>query len=127
MSIEVGGNGGGAGEFIASRSYSVEVIAAGATGTFKTLTPPTGKRIKIQYLRPITDQTNLLTITRGGVDVVSLVKLDSGTTLSGANEYLLRDGMNTIVGEVDEAIQLKTNVGLSSDIHLMYQEGDFKS
>ena len=116
--------GSGGGEFIASMSYSAEVISSGATGTFKTLTPPLGKKIKITLLRSSAVQTNLLTVTVDGVDVVSAVKLDAslgGTILS--NEYTIFEGVNFIIGDVDEVIELKTNIATTSDIYLMYQEG----
>lgn len=116
----------GGGEFVASKSYPNEVISAGATGTFKTLTPPSGKRIKITKFLATAAQTNLITISRGGVDVVSLVNLDASVGASNLdNEFIISDGVNFIIGEIDEDIELKTNVATSNAISLMYQEGGF--
>lgn len=115
---------GGGGVFVAKASYPVEIISSGATGTIKTLTPPTGQRIKVTGLVSNTAMTSLTTITVGGAVVVSAVILEgtSGNAAS-SNEYVILDGMNEITGEVDEAFVFSTNVATSNNIELMYQEG----
>tara|TARA_R100000951_G_C2649906_1_gene184010 strand:+ start:1625 stop:2011 length:387 start_codon:yes stop_codon:yes gene_type:complete len=113
---------GGSGVFVASKSYPVEIITAGATGTFKTLTPPTGKRIKVTILNSQGTPTSLTTVTVGGSDVVTSVILAGG--ISGVtNQWVITQGVNFIIGNIDEAVELKTNVATTQNIVLMYQEG----
>jgi len=114
---------GGGGSFVASASYPSEFIAAGATGTFRTLTPPDGKRLRITYMISQSSQTNLLTISVGGDDVVVDVNLEPEALFLSANDWRVSGGVNIITGEIDEVIEFKTNVATSHDIYFMYQEG----
>lgn len=118
--------GGGGGEFIPSKIYPIELFSAGATGTYKTLTPPAGKRIKISILRAGATQTNLTTIAVGGVDVVSAVALESTVAaMNSNNEFIILEGINEIIGGIDEVVELKTDVATSQNTFLIYQEGGF--
>lgn len=114
--------GGGGGSFIASASYPTEILSSALTGTIKTLTPPSGKRIKITSLTASDIMTSLTTVSRGGIDVVTDVVLTTGSIPVG-NQWVIENGMNEIVGEIDEEIELKTNVATSHNIRLLYQEG----
>ena len=66
MTIKLSLKGGSGSSFVASASYPTERINAGSTGTIKTLTPPTGKRIKITSLVSGGSSATLTTITVGG-------------------------------------------------------------
>lgn len=122
MTIEVGGGGGGV--FVSKTSYPIEVIASGLTGTFKTLTPPTGQRIKLTWVSAPNNMTSLTTITIGGSVVVNAVLVaGSSAGLAPSNVWGILDGVNEIVCGVDEVVEFSTNVALSSTMELMYQEG----
>lgn len=112
------------GVFIAKKSYPIEVISSGLTGNFKTLTPPAGQVIKLTRISAPNNMTSLTTITVGGEVVVNAVLVaGSSASMALSNVWGIIDGMNEIVGEVDEVFIFSTNVALSSTLHLMYQEG----
>ena len=116
---------GGGGEFVATKSYPMEVISAGATGTFKTLSPPAGKRLKLTWFIGNQSFSSLTSVSVGGVTNVDAVLLQPDTTATQTNNrFLIFHGMNIILGNVDEDIAFSTNVATTGDIEFMYQEGN---
>ena len=122
MASKLLGSISGSGGSITKKGYPIETIAAGATGTYRTLTPPSGQKIKLTYLTCTTIQTNLTTLTIGGVDVVDSVLLTTGFGSNTSNHWAILQGANEVIGDVDEIVEFKTNVATSSDIHFMYQK-----
>lgn len=124
MAIESGSLLGG--DFVATKSYPIEILPVGGTGDFKTLICPAGQRLKLTQVSGSTLLTSLTTITFGSRVVVNSVNLEvpGPTSLSGNNEYFIASGQNEITGEVGEDIIFSTNVSTSNNIEIMYQEGD---
>ena len=112
--------------FVTKFTSPVIVVAAGATGTYATIPCPAGQRIVLTQLGAVTTtQTNLTTVTVGGVDVVSaavLRRIDQ-VALTAGNVVIGGSGPNQepIVGDIDEDFELKTDVATSSDTVYSYQ------
>ena len=110
LSTIVGGSGG----FITKFASALIVVTSGATGTFATLTPPSGQKVRLTAISGTSAvQTNLTTITVGGVDVVTAVILE-GENLqpNAANEFKINfNGSNQhlIEGGTNEVMELKTS------------------
>lgn len=121
--------GGGGGSFVAKFASPTVSVSSGATGTFATLTPPAGQKVKLTALASGgTTQTNLTTVTVGGVDVISAVILESDTTPPDAANQLTigftNPNCDSIIGDVDEVVELKTNVSTSQTTIYAYQFGE---
>lgn len=124
------GLGGGSG-FIATFSSKTIVVPFGATGTYVTLTPPPGKRVRLTALGSNgVKQTNETTITVNGVDVTTgafLEQVSNTQQPTGTDELLIGYGYSNqepIEGDIDEVIELKTNVALSQGTAYAYQFGN---
>lgn len=118
---------GGGGGFITKFASGLIVVTSGATGTFATLTPPSGQKVRLTAIAGVALQTNLTTVTVGGVDIVTAVELE-GENLqpNAANEFKINFGgsnQNFIDGDTDEVMELKTDVSLSSNTNYTYQFG----
>ena len=116
------------GAFIASFVSNSVAIGGGATGTFATITPPAGERVKLTGLTASAAQSNLTTVTVGGVDKVQGVLLQSINVVAAVtgrfNLGFGASSQESFIGETDEAFELKTNVALSSDTVYAYQFGE---
>lgn len=118
---------GAGGGFIAKFASPLIIVTSGATGTFATLTPPAGQKVRLAAIAGSALQTNLTTITIGGVDIVTAVKLEAENLQPNAtNEFKINLGgsiHNWIDGDTDEVVELKTDVALSSNTIYAYQFG----
>ncbi len=124
LSTIIGGGGG----FITKFASAFISVSSGATGTFVTLTPPLGQKVRLTALAASALQTNLTTITVGGVDVVTAVKIEAeGLQPNTTNEFKINFAgpiHNFIDGDIDETLELKTDVALSSNTSYAYQFGE---
>ena len=120
---------GGGGGFITKYASPNISVASGSTGTFATLTPPQGQKVKLTGLvSAASSHTIGTTVTIGGVDVVNDEKLTS------SDGVLIVDGMsvgyanpiqNYITGDVNEVIELKASGGaLQTGVYYSYQFGE---
>lgn len=121
-------SGGGGGGFVTKFASPLILVAAGATGTFATITPPSGQKVRLTMLSATSAaQSNLTTITVGGVDVVSAVNLEGeNNQTNAANEFkigLSNGNQMYIEGDIDEVVELKTDVALSNNTIYSYQFG----
>jgi len=120
----VTGGGGGFTTKFASGSISV---TTGATGTYITLTPPSGQKVKLTLLVATTTQTNLTTIDVGGSTVLtSLVLADNLDTPTSIPRVKIGGGTpldDAIIGDVNEVIEISTNVTTTSNTIYAYQFG----
>jgi len=119
---------GGGGAFVSSFVSPTVAISSGATGTIATITPPTGERVKLTGLSAFTSsQTNLTTVTVGGVDVVVAVNLETyNNPPNSANEMLIgfeNSNQDSVIGNVDDVFEIKTNVATSTTTLYTYQFG----
>jgi hypothetical protein len=118
---------GGGGGFIAKFASPLVSVASGSTGTIATITPPAGQKVRLTAIAASVLQINLTTITIGGSDVVTSVLLDvSGGLGNQANEFYIGFGSPNQVyidGDIDEAIEIKTNVATTSNTIYTYQFG----
>lgn len=125
LSSIIGGGGGG---FVAKFASGTINVTAGATGTFATLTPPSGQKVKLTAIAGTSSQTSLTTISVGGADVVSAVSLSgAASSPTTANRFMIgfeQPNQEPITGDVDEVIELKTNVSTSSNTVYTYQFGE---
>jgi len=120
--------GGGGGSFIASFASSTVNIPSGATGTIATITPPTGERVLLTALAcTIAAQTNLTTVTSGGVDVIdAVILMDNDQSAVNTNQFYIghdRPNQSPILFNIDEAVDIKTNVATSTATIYTYQFG----
>ena len=116
------------GMFITKFASPVITITAGATGTITTLTPPNGQSVKVTALASVgATLTSLTTVTVDGVDVISEVLLDGVSAApSATNELVIgfaAGNHSEVVGDVNEVIEIKTNIATSSDIKYSYEFG----
>ena len=112
-------------EFIVKFASKGQLVSSGATGTYITLTPPSGQRVRLSGLAAATTQTNLTTITVGGSDVVTdaLIISTSNNGLT-TDQFKIGYGLNNeITGDVNEVIEITTDVATSSSTFYHYQFG----
>ncbi len=126
MSFNIPFKSGGGG-FVTKFASPLIIVSSGATGTFVTLTPPAGQKVRVNALAGSARQTNLTTIDIGGITAVSAVNLE-GENLqpNTANEFKISfNGAlhNYIEGGIDEVIEFKTDVATSSNTIYAYQFG----
>jgi len=119
---------GGSGTFIAKFASSTILVAIGQTGTFITLTPPSGQRVKLAGLASQSSVlTSLTTVSVGGVAVISDALLEGAANTPNATNQLMigyaASNQSPITGEVDEVISISTNVATSAPIVYAYQFG----
>ena len=112
-------------EFIVKFASKGQLVSIGATGTYITLTPPSGQRVRLSGLAGASTQTNLTTITVGGSDVVTdALLLSTNDNSMGADNFKIGYGLNNeITGDVNEVIEITTNVATSSSTNYHYQFG----
>lgn len=127
MTINTSSLGGG-GQFIAKFASNTIVVAAGQTGTFITLTPPSGQRVKLTGLAAQgTLLTSLTTVLVNGSSVITGALLNTPAAAPSVADHLKigYSGSNQepITGNIDEAITISTNVATSSEIIYTYQFG----
>jgi len=120
---------GGGGVWVSKfASLTIEIPSA-QTGTIATITPPNGQRVKLTSLsaQSVT-LTNLTTVTVGGVDIVTSATLNSATATPNINGHIAigysSPSQEPITGEIDEVIELKTNIATSNITVYAYQFGD---
>tara|TARA_R110000851_G_C12827592_1_gene540310 strand:+ start:55 stop:447 length:393 start_codon:yes stop_codon:yes gene_type:complete len=129
MSELLGSKMGSGGAFVASFVSACIRVAPGATGTYLTLTPPIGERVKLTGLASITRQTNLTTVTIGGANKVTDVTLEDSKAISDANadnEFKMGFGspnQESFIGKPNEILELKTNVATSHITVYTFQFG----
>ena len=115
------------GAFIASFVSASAEVNSGATGTIATITPPAGERVKLTGLVASASQSNLTTVTVGGVDVIidaTLNKHDAAVLAAGFLSIGYSEAtQDSFFGGTDEVFEIKTNVATSSDTHYTYQFG----
>ena len=131
MSREFGicGSSAGGGGFTPKFGSGIIVIAASATGTILTLTPPSGQKVKLTNLaaQSVT-QTNKLTILFAGVAVVTAVLLE--VTSGNANTtdaYMMGRQISVsdpLTGAVDEALTITTDIATTNGTVYAYQFGE---
>ena len=116
--------------FTASYVSPAVRVTAGATGTYATLTPPTGERVLLTGLASFAArQNNLTTVTVGGNDKVSLVNLEDNSSIVAANaagEFKLGYGspnQSPFIGLVNEVLEIKTDIATTQDTTYTYQFG----
>jgi len=119
---------GGGGGFVSKFASSVVIVSSGATGTYATLTPPAGQKVKLTALSSQSGtQTNLTTVAVGGVDVATaFILIAPSGEPSLTNQLMIgyaNPNQEPIIGAVGEAIELKTNVSTSSGTVYAYQFG----
>jgi len=120
------GSGGG---FAIREASKLISIPSGQTGTYITITPPSGQRVRLTTLFSATLQTNQTTISVGGNAIVSGALLETATSpiSSGSDEFRVGgDGViihQMIEGGTDEAIEISTDVATSSNTIYSYQVG----
>ena len=119
---------GGGGGFTAKFASPVIVLLTGFTGTFVTLTPPSGQKVRLTGLSSAATLTSLTTVTVGGLDVVTDVFIERTDTVPvTADKFKIGFGdANSVYidGAIDEVVELKTNVATSSIIYYSYQFGE---
>lgn len=118
-------SGSGSGEFIAKFASGALGVGAGATGTYITLTPPSGQRVKLTLLHAGANQTNLTTVTVGGNNVVTGLSLRIGSTGATIGYKVGGDIPidDSIVGDINEVLAISTDVATSSTTYYAYQFG----
>lgn len=112
-----------------TRFSSVNLLASsGATGTYITLTPPSGQRVRLTGLASGgAKQTNQTTITVGGSVVTSgalLEQVSNTQQPTAANELIIGYGygnQTSITGDIDESIEISTDVATSQSTAYSYQ------
>lgn len=124
LSQVIGGNGG----FLPKFASGMINVPPGATGTYITLTPPAGQRVRLTGFGAQTLQTNLTTISIGGNPVATdvLIEATSGN-VNGINEFLIGWGNAVhpyLDGDTDQAMEISTNVATSSAINYTYEFGE---
>lgn len=119
---------GGGGGFVTKFASPTIIVSSGATGTIATITPPAGQKVRLTALSGQTLQTNLTTVTSGGVDVISLVLLESRTNVpDGANELVIGysdPNHQFITFETGDIVEIKTNLATSSNTLYAYEFGE---
>lgn len=126
MTILVGASGGG---FTSKFGSGVIVVAAAATGTIVTLTPPAGQKVKLASIAAQSaNQTNKITILLDGVAVVSSVLLQfSGSLVNTTDHFMIGrqvSMMDPIVGAADEVLTITTDVATTNGTIYAYQFGE---
>lgn len=129
MTIELNKLGAGGGSFISKFASKTIEVSSGATGTYITLTPPSGQRVKLTALSSSgVTQTNLTTITVGANVVVSDALMgQNGANPPDVDEFLIGFGFYNqvpILGDIDEVIEISTNVATSQGTFYTYQFGE---
>lgn len=130
MPIDIKAGLGGSGGFITKFASNTVSVSSGATGTYITLTPPTNQRVMLTGLASGgAKQTNETTITVGGNIVLSggfLEQVSNTQQPVDADELLIGFGYSNqsiIMGDVDEVIEISTNVATSQGTVYAYQFG----
>jgi hypothetical protein len=126
MTIVAGGSSSGVS--VARFAGGLVVVPASSTGTYATITPPSGQRVALTAIAAQNvQQTNLTTIAFNGVDIVTSVKLEDHNTGAGslaADTFSIGFQMPTqleLVGEIDEVLTISTNVATSQATYYTYQ------
>jgi len=127
MTIKLSTKGGGGGFITKFASKTIEVNS-GATGTYVTLTPPTGQKVKLTSISSSgVAQTNLTTISVGGSAVVTDAILNQVNIGCDVDELSINNGagnQDVITGDVDEVLEISTNVSTSQGTFYSYQFGE---
>ena len=125
LSSVTGGSGGG---FITKFASITITVASGQTGTYITLTPPSGQKVKLNMLLSTAVQTNLTTINIGGVAVVTSVIMATNLNNPASGNYFKIGGSPTIsahvTGGINEVLEVLTDVSTSSTTNYAYQFGE---
>jgi hypothetical protein len=135
MTIEVGKSGGGT--FVPTFFSSALELSAGQTGTFLTLTPPAGERVRlIALLPPLTNQIASLSLQIAGNTIVtgSMTAVGTGWAVnalgkngSGVDYSQGAGNLDGVCGGVDEVITVVNGgAATASSIFYSYQFGVFK-
>lgn len=114
MTIEVGVSGGGT---FKSRFASAQItVNTGGGAVSETITPPAGERVLLQYLDGSTGSVPSMTVTVGGVSVITAQTLASAASatagtfiigdLTGAQTSISALGIVPLLGGVDEVIEI---------------------
>lgn len=109
---------GGGGSFVAETITGTIVISAGVTGLLATITPPSGKRVKLSGLSAITsvDQAGI-SVAVGGVDIITeqiLNGISASSPVDSAGEFKINHGDNNhtfVLGGIDKAVTISKNAG----------------
>jgi len=111
----------GGGQLITKEPLGRVVISSGVTGTIETITPPSGQRVIIDSLTATTLIESNISITVGGVDIITNKTLDAnGTNVLGdfsigpttnAAGGLKVGNYESIIGDIDEVILIKKSGG----------------
>ena len=119
----------GSGGFLVKFASANINLGAGATGTIITLTPPAGQKVRLTGLMTNagTDPISLTTINIGGVAVVTAVKLAKNTAgpeiANGFRIGYNQPNQHFLEGDIDEVIDIITDIGTSQIIGYSYQFG----
>jgi hypothetical protein len=111
-------------------------IATGATGDILTLTPASNKKVKLDALIAVTQQSGI-SVYRGAVKVVDNKSLLTGGTSPVANSFVLGGGMSSgttggggatillsVEGKINEVIRVvKESGSTTADIHYSFSTG----
>jgi hypothetical protein len=120
---------GGSGGFLTKYASRTINVSPGATGTYITLTPPLGQKVKLTALGSMgARQTNETTINVGGSSVVTgaFLEQNSADTTDADDLLIGYNGSNQdhITGDTDEIIEISTNVATSQSTAYTYQFGE---
>ncbi len=118
----------GSGRFVTTFASGTIIIPFNTTNTV-SITPPLGERVRLtSIVSGGAKQTNLTTLSIGGVDVVTDVELSrSGVIDPSSNEFSIGYGtpsQEPITGGIDQVLEIKTNVARSQSTGYSYQFGD---
>ena len=134
MTIKLSSKGGG-GEFVSSFASGRQLVSSGATGNIIVLTPPAGKRVRVNGMQAQAIESGI-TITVGARTVVSSLNLDiNETTL--ADSFLIGQPVATpyaggdkgsipyLLGLPDEVVTVTKDAGsTSANIYYGYEFGE---
>lgn len=128
---------GGGEEFKVSFNSGTLQVASGASGTFITITPPSGERVRLEQMTSFNSSTDI-SVAVGGLTIISAKTLVSGDPNIGvfsvghvatnANDSLQVSG-NTppIVSGVDENITVTKNASTTEgDVRYNYSFGVYE-
>ena len=119
--------GGGSG-FVTKFTSGSVFVASGATGTYITLTPPSGQKVKLTMLLSSATQTNLTTVDVGGSTVLTALPLADNLDNPGLTLNTKIGGSTpfdeAVIGGVNEVVEIITNVATSSNTFYSYQFGE---
>ena len=118
---------GGGGGFTTKFASGGLQVSTGATGTYITITPPSGQKVRLTLLTASAGvTTNLITVAVGGVDVIIGQRLRAGGQASQVGYISIGEEnpqQSYITGEANEVFEISTDVATTQGTDYTYQFG----